>query len=248
MRIVKRLCGLLFLCVASAASVTLYGVILLYIALTHDLPDVRLLREPDGVAKLMAPPDFALNEYHPVTFEELPPHVVNAFLAASDQRFFTDRKMRLNKGGCRDPIFQELAGGLLPENRLLFSRRARWLILMAHMELLLTREQVFTAWLNSRRFGYGPYGLEAASRFYFAKSVAKLSLAEAAALAAMPKDLARVRSLETYMKLVRQRQEWVLRRMLDIGAVTREAYDAALAAPLEFMLCQGLQFFQPERP
>lgn len=248
MLIVKRLCSALLLCAASVVSLALYGPLALYLYLAHDLPDVRPLREPDGVLGLMTGLGCSSPPLHPARFEELPPHVVSAFLAAWDQRFFAETDLRLMKGGCGDLIFQELAKRLLPETRRPSSHRAKLLILMARMEVLLTREQIFMAWLNVRSFGNGVCGLDAAARFYFAKPVARLNLAEAAALAVLSENAGRGRGAEEYMKMVRRRQEWLLSGMAEAGTITRAEYEAALAAPLSFALCRGLSVSYPAQP
>lgn len=245
MRILKRLCGFFFLCAASAASLTLYGLISLYIYLAHDLPDVRLLREPDGVARLLNMPEVPASAFRPVRFEELPPPVVNAFLAAWDSAFFTDTRMRFNRINCGDAVFQHLARRLLPEQRRSYALRVKQNILMLHLDVLLTREELFTAWLNALCFGNRTYGLEAAADFYFAKPVSALSTAEAAALASIAGSPAR--NPLSNVQWLRRRQELVLQRMKTLGSISQEEYDAALAAPVLFVLCRGLQVTYPEQ-
>ena len=244
MRILKRLCGFLFLCAASAASLTLYGLISLYIYLAHDLPDVRQLREPDGIARILDTPEVSSPDFRPVRFEDLPPPVVNAFLAAWDSAFFTDTKMRFDRINCGDTVFQHLARRLLPEQRRSHALRLKRNILMLHLDVLLTREELFTAWLNTQYFGNRTYGLKAAARFYFAKPASLLGPAEAAVLAGFVGSPARNPLSDA--QWVRRRQEFVLQRMKTLGSLSQEEYDAALAAPVSFVLCRGLQAVCPE--
>ena len=56
------------------------------------------------------------------------------------------------------------------------------------MERHYTKEQILEAYLNQINFGHGWYGVEAAARHYFGKPAARLTLAEAATLAALPKS------------------------------------------------------------
>src|SRR5205085_9709772 len=82
-----------------------------------------------------------------------------------------------------------------------------------------TKDQILEAYLNQIPFGHGWYGVESAARHYFGKNASRLTLAEAAALAAMPKGPALYDPLK-YPDRVRQRRNVVLSLMADQGFIT----------------------------
>ena len=94
-------------------------------------------------------------------------------------------------------------------------------ILSLQIDLRLSREEEFTAWLNSLYFGNHAYGIEAAGRVYFGRSVSELSLAEAAMLAALPFAPATYNPAVN-PESVRNRRKWVLLTMRDHGFITSE--------------------------
>ena len=99
------------------------------------------------------------------------------------------------------------------------------------MEKHYSKEQILEAYLNQIPFGHGWYGIESASRHYFGKSATKLSLAEAAALAAMPKGPALYDPLK-YSDRVHQRRNVVLSLMADQGFISPAQAASAKAARL----------------
>ncbi len=162
----------------------------------------------------------ARRNFRPVCFNELPPHVIDAFTAAWDRVFFTaaGRESYREAGG---GVRQCLVRRLLCDGPESAQSRLHKHILSLQIDLRLSREEEFTAWLNSLYFGNHAYGIEAAGRIYFGRSVSELSLAEAAMLAALPFAPA------TYNPAVnpdgvRNRRKWVLLSMRDHGFITSE--------------------------
>ena len=139
-----------------------------------------------------------------VPLERIPKHVRQAFVATEDRRFFhhegidwrgVARSVARNVGALgvregfstitmqvvRNSFLQNRYNGRSPRRKLLELRLARIL------ERELTKEQILEHYLNVIYLGNGVYGVEAASRDLFGKSVNQLSLSEAALLAALPK-------------------------------------------------------------
>jgi penicillin-binding protein 1A len=112
------------------------------------------------------------------------------------------------------------------------------------MEKHYSKDQILEAYLNQIGFGHGWYGVEMAARHYFGKSAAKLSLAEAASLAAMPKGPALYDPLK-YPDRVRQRRNVVLSLMADQNYITRAQATAAQAAPLVTFPNAGYSAYSP---
>jgi penicillin-binding protein 1A len=112
------------------------------------------------------------------------------------------------------------------------------------MEKHYSKDQILEAYLNQIGFGHGWYGVEMAARHYFGKSAAKLSLAESASLAAMPKGPALYDPLK-YPDRVRQRRNVVLSLMADQDYITRAQATAAQAAPLVTFPNAGYSAYSP---
>jgi penicillin-binding protein 1A len=139
-----------------------------------------------------------------VPFPTLPKYVGQAFIAVEDQRFYQhdgvdlvgvaaaikDKFMGDNRGA--STITQQLVGNMHPE---LINRRERSISrkfkeqsAAREMEKHYNKAQILEAYLNQIEYGHGWLGIEMASRHYFAKGAAELTLAEAATLAALPKS------------------------------------------------------------
>ena len=143
-----------------------------------------------------------------VAIRTLPKYVGQAFVAVEDQRFYQHDGVDLigvagaikgkllekitgdHRGGA-STITQQLIGNMHPD---LIDRRDMGLARKYHeqqaareMERHYSKEQILEGYVNQINFGHGWYGVESAARHYFGKSAARLSLAEAATLAALPK-------------------------------------------------------------
>jgi penicillin-binding protein 1C len=103
--------------------------------------------------------------------------------------------------------------------------------LAIRIEASLSKSQVLEEYVNRAPFGPSVRGLDAASRLYFDKAPSELSVAEAAALAAIPRGPA-VYSMSKHVDRVKRRRDRVLDRMLDAGWISEEAHDRAVSEPL----------------
>jgi len=195
-----------------------------------------------------------------VQIGSLPKYLPHAFVAVEDHRFYQHDGVDVVgiAGALKDNIFgerrgastitQQLVGNMHPT---LIDRTDRSLgrklaeqSAAREMEKHYTKDQILEAYLNQIGFGHGWYGVEMAARHYFGKSAAKLSLAEAASLAAMPKGPALYDPLK-YPDRVRQRRNVVLSLMADQDYITRAQATAAQAAPLVTFPNAGYSAYSP---
>lgn len=144
-----------------------------------------------------------------VSIRTLPRYVGQAFVAVEDQRFYQHDGVDLigvagaikgrilgsitgEKRGGASTITQQLVGNMHPDQidrrDMSLARKLREQQAAREMERHYSKEQILEAYINQINFGHGWYGVESASRHYFGKSASKLSLAEAATLAALPKS------------------------------------------------------------
>ncbi len=182
----------------------------------------------------------------PVEYDEIPEHVVQAFLAAEDDRFFEhpgiDYQGVLRAGsnflltGSRSQggstITQQLARDYFLSRERLFTRKIREAFLAWKIEKIFTKQEILAMFLNKMFFGQRAYGVAAASQVYFNKSLAEINAAEAATLAGVlqaPSAYNPVRSPEN----ATQRRSYVLRRMRELGFLTEDEYLAAMDYPME---------------
>lgn len=180
----------------------------------------------------------------PVLADELPPHVLQAFLAIEDRRFFRHHGVDL-RATVRAVLANMRAGGsvqggstitmqlvknllLTPERSI--RRKVQEMRLAWALERQLTKTAILELYLNRIYLGAGAYGLEAAARRYFDKSAAELTLAEAAMIAGLPQAPSRLDPLRN-LPAARDRAAEVLFAMEAAGFITETQRHAALLEP-----------------
>ena len=238
--------GIVFWCiVAGIAGVA--GLVLIY---GHDLPDYRNLATyaPPVATRLYAADGSLLIEYAEerrvfIDFENMPPQLVNAFIAAEDQNFWThpgidiqgiiraslNNTMRLMGFDAKftgaSTITQQVAKNFFLTSDRTLSRKVKEAILALRLERSFSKKHIITLYLNEIFLGARAYGVGSAALMYFNKPVKDLSLSECAFLASLPKaPNDRARAVE--------RRNYVLRRMADDGYITNEQAQIAAAEPL----------------
>ena len=244
--------------VAAIAALTICGAVLLaglatYYYLAPTLPEVAQLRDVrlqvplriytrDG--RLLA--QIGEQRRIPVRFEDVPKPVVNAFLAAEDDRFFSHGGIDLGglvralvvtaatgearQGG--STITMQLARNmfLTPEKQL--RRKLREIFLAFRIENEFSKQEILTLYLNKIFLGTRAYGVAAAAEVYYGKTLPDLSIAEIATIAGLPKAPSTLNPIANPER-ARQRRAYVLRRMLEKGYITAGQHDAAAGAPIE---------------
>jgi len=182
-----------------------------------------------------------------VSLEELPGHLVQAFIAAEDSRFFEHKGVdimgiiraffknlsagKIEQGG--STITQQVTRALLLRSKeRTLRRKAREAMLSIQLEKSVSKEDILYMYLNHIYLGQGAYGVEAAARTYFNKPAQDLDLAESALLAGLPQAPARY-SPVSHFEQAKGRQRYVLERMLEEGYITKTHVEEALAEELE---------------
>ena len=163
----------------------------------------------------------------PITFENIPKHVRDAFVAIEDNRFYehggidyrgTARALLSTLSGQEvqggSTITQQLAKNAFLTQERSIKRKIKEAFIAKELERKYTKDEILTMYLNQIYFGHGAYGLQAASQFYFGKDCQKLTIAEAATLAAIPKS-------PNYYNPYGNREEAKNRRMLVIDQMVK---------------------------
>ena len=185
----------------------------------------------------------------PVRYADIPEVLIQAVLAAEDDRFFehpgfdyqglvrAGTKLMLTgqrtQGG--STITQQLARAyfLTPERT--FVRKAKELLLALQIEHAFSKEDILALYLNKIFLGQRAYGIAAAAEVYFGKGLNQLTLAEAAMLAGIPKAPSLLNPVSDPER-AGERRAYVLRRMFELDFIDEPAYQAALASPVESKL------------
>jgi penicillin-binding protein 1A len=181
-----------------------------------------------------------------VSLDQVPEHLINAFIAAEDARFFKHEGVdilsiaraliknlmagKIEQGG--STITQQVTRSLLLKNvRKTYRRKAREALLSLQIEKSFSKERILFLYLNQIYLGHGAYGVEAAARTHFNKRAIELNLAESALLAGLPQAPSRYSPI-THFEKAKARQKYVLERMREEGYIAESEEREALNAEL----------------
>ncbi len=184
-----------------------------------------------------------------IPYDKIPDSIVKAFVSAEDDRFFEHpgvnvfsiiragianfKAGRVVQGG--STITQQVAKSLLlisEQREKSLDRKIKELILANRIEKNLTKQQILYLYLNQIYLGHGAYGVQSASRTYFGKDISEITLAESALLAGMPQAPGKYSPLLSPKK-AKERQLYVLRRMVDNKYITQAQMKEAAAQSLK---------------
>lgn len=231
-----------------ACAVLIAG-IYFYIDITKDLPRIEKLSdyEPKAVTTVYGEDGAVLAELYderryPVEFTKIPMVVRNAFLAAEDSNFYNHpgidflsilRAVWVNfqrKGSAQgaSTITQQIVKSLLLSREKTYERKVKEAILSYRLEQALSKDEIFSIYLNEIFLGATSYGVVAAGRVHFHKELEELTIAEAAYLAGLPQKPTFYADPKN-RPVALQRQRYVLNQLLRNNMISRAEYDAALA-------------------
>ena len=181
----------------------------------------------------------------PVAYDDIPDIVVNAFLAAEDDRFFEhpgfDYQGIIRAGvnllmtGSRtqggSTITQQLAREYFLTRERTFIRKAKELILAIQIEKEFTKPKILALYLNKIFLGQRAYGVAAAAEVYFGKTLMELTIAEAATIAGLPAAPSRLNPVSNPDQ-ARDRRGYVLRRMRELKFIDADDFEIAMDIPM----------------
>src|SRR5438477_162970 len=180
-----------------------------------------------------------------VSIAEVPAQLKNAIIAAEDERFYQHPGIdyigvlraayaNLVAGGRRQgasTITMQVARNFFLSSEKTLTRKLYEALLAFKIEHSLNKEQILELYVNQIYLGQRAYGFGAASQTYFGKSLDQLNLGEISMLAGLPKAPSLYNPIANPHR-AKQRQQYVLRRMSELGYITAEQYEEALKAPL----------------
>jgi penicillin-binding protein 1A len=181
----------------------------------------------------------------PVPYERLPQALVQAVVAAEDQRFWSHDGVdfygiaraalanwssgRIRQGA--STVTQQLARNSFDLKERTYRRKLLEMALAQRIEKKFPKEKIMELYLNRVYFGGGLYGAEAAARGYYGIPAAEMTAAQAAVLAALLKSPNSL-SPWTNLEASRANRNYVLKQMADLGFLTPAQYQEAVNEPL----------------
>ncbi|MBT3922590.1 MAG: PBP1A family penicillin-binding protein [Nitrospina sp.] len=220
----------------------------IYFHYSQDLPDVRELKNyhPSTITQVYSQRNEKIAEFYiekriMTPLENIPKSLKQAALAVEDSNFYyhfgidpkaifrafiTNLKAgRVVEGG--STITQQLTKTLFLSRERTLPRKIKEAILAIRLELVFTKDDILEMYLNQIYYGHGSYGVEAAARTYFGKSVADLTIAECAMIASLPKAPNHYSPYKD-PKRARKRRNHTIRRMDYLSFITQEEAKAAM--------------------
>ena len=236
LRIFLMIVGIGSLVMATAAGI---AALWAFTILPRSLPSVKTLEtfQPLQGTKVYDDNDELLTELHVerrifVPLAHIPQTLRDAIIATEDRRFYSHfgvdpigvaraiyqnyRRGRIVEGG--STITQQLTKVLFLTPDKSLERKMKEAALALELERRYPKDRILEMYLNQVYFGNGAYGVEAASRTYFGKSVTELNVKEAALLAGLPRAPSTYSPFE-HGEAAKRRREVVLRRMVEYGAL-----------------------------
>ena len=227
-----------------------------YFYLSPQLPSVEILRDVRFQVPLQVYSqdnqliaEYGSKKRDPLRFEQIPVQMVNAVLAAEDDRFFEHPGVdyqgilravymlittgEKTQGG--STITMQVARNFFLSNEKTYLRKINEIFLSFKIENELNKEHILELYLNKIYLGNRAYGIGSAAKVYYGKSLNELNLAQYAMIAGLPKAPSRYNPIANAERAL-IRRNYVLKRMLTLGHINQTEYELALAEPVSAKL------------
>ena len=227
-----------------------------YLVIKPDLPDVTTLKD----IKLSVPlriytadnkliGEFGKKRRAPLTYEQIPNQMINAFLAAEDERFFTHPGVDYQgilravwhiiktgeKGSGGSTITMQVARNFYLTKEKTYIRKLKEIFLSLKIEQEFSKNEIIELYLNRIFLGNRAYGIGAAAQVYYGRPVELLTLEQIAMIAGLPKAPSANNPISNPIR-AKNRRGYVLSRMLKLDFITQEEYDYANHQPVSAKL------------
>ena len=237
-----------FMTIILAAAISGYS---LYNKLAADLPDIKTLHNVQYQIPLsiytndnLLIAQFGEKKRTPITIEEVPQQLINAFIASEDDSFYqhsgVDFKGLLRAGlqlvltGKKrqggSTITMQVTRNFLLTSEKTYTRKLKEIMLALKIEHEYPKNKIMELYLNQIFMGHRAYGIAAAAQVYYGKSLAELSLAEQAMIAGLPKAPSLYNPITNQARAI-ERRNYVLHRMLELNHITQQDYQDASQQP-----------------
>ncbi|MCL2086764.1 MAG: transglycosylase domain-containing protein [Oscillospiraceae bacterium] len=190
-----------------------------------------------------------------VDIDELNRHTIDAFVAVEDRRFFEHEGVdwtrtaavtaaALASGAAEgaSTITQQLVRDVTKDTKVNVGRKLREIFRALNLEQKYTKIDILESYLNRVSFGGTSYGIGSAAKHYYDKDASELTIAESALLAGLLRSPS---TLNPYVnpEKSRERQEYALAWMYELGLISTLEYEEALAEKVRFRIPITGDFF-----
>lgn len=238
-----------------AIPVGFYG---MYLYIEPELPSMSEIQEPVYKMPLQVytNDEYLIAEFGnemslPISYEQIPKKMIQAFLAAEDDTFFEHEGISIKglgravtemisesgqqTGG--STITMQVAKNYFLSSERTFKRKLTELFLARRIEQNLTKEQIMTLYVNKIYLGENAYGVSAAAKRYYSRTLDHLTTAQMAMLAGLPKAPSQSNPIKNPEKAM-NRRNWIVGRMLKLGYIDQTEHDTAIKETLNLQLYQ----------
>lgn len=238
--------GLIVTILALISASTVYLLLAPKLPSTSQLKEIQLqvpLRIFSAEKLLIA--EFGEKRRIPVEYNDVPPLLIQAFLASEDDRFFQHHGVDYHgilravyslattghkaQGG--STITMQVARNFYLSSEKTYLRKLNEIILAFQIEQVLTKEEILTLYLNKIYLGNRAYGVGAAAIVYYGRQLHELTLAEFAMIAGLPKAPSKYNPIINPERAL-QRRNYVLHRMWEVGYISEQDYQLASQQPV----------------
>ena len=240
-------------------STVLFGLAALLIISLYilpNLPDIETLKDvkmqvPLRIysADLSLVAEFGEKRRKPIKIDELPPRLIEAFLAAEDDRFYKHPGVdwqglvratySLIKTGSKkqggSTITMQVARNFFLTHEKTYLRKLNEIFLAFKIERELNKKEILELYLNKIYLGQRAYGVAAAAQVYYGVEISSLNLTQIAMIAGLPKAPSKSNPI-TSPKRALIRRNYVLQRMLELSYISTEEFDEANEAKISASL------------
>ena len=233
--------------IQSAVLFSLAAILIVSLYILPNLPDIETLKDikmqvPLRVysADLSLIAEYGEKRRKPIKIDDLPPMLVNAFLAAEDDRFYEHPGVdwqglvratySLIKTGTRkqggSTITMQVARNFFLSREKTYLRKLNEIFLAFKIERELSKKEILELYLNKIFLGQRAYGVAAASQVYYGTDINSLNLSQLAMIAGLPKAPSKSNPV-TNPERALQRRSYVLQRMLELSYITNDEFNQA---------------------
>ncbi len=181
----------------------------------------------------------------PVTIDEIPQTLINAFLATEDNRFYDhigidpigivrSAIVLISTGEKKQgasTITMQLARNFFLTREKAYIRKVKEIFIALHIEGVLTKDEILELYLNKIELGNRAFGIGAAAQVYYGKELKDLTLAQMAMIAGLPKAPSALNPIRNPTR-AKARRNVVLGRLLTENYITQEEYNEATSQPI----------------
>jgi penicillin-binding protein 1A len=246
--LLKRTLQFLIIC-ALLALITLLS---LYYYVKSDIPSVQVLKnvQLQTPMQVFTKDGLLINQFGekrriPVTIDQIPEPLLQAFLATEDNRFYDhigidpigivrSALVLISTGEKKQgasTITMQLARNFFLTREKAYIRKVKEIFIAIHIENLLSKDEIFELYLNKIELGNRAFGIGAAAQVYYGKELKELTLAQMAMIAGLPKAPSALNPIRN-PKRAKARRNVVLGRMLDEKYISRAQYNEATSQPI----------------